>query len=233
MLLRLALLSTLLPYASAAAGEAPHYANEDPADDAVVAPPAPRPSCTQELETAGVRFKATALKVHTEGKKRKLTCGAPDVVTYLGGPEKISYSSAPLVTCAMALALARYETVVQEEAMRTFGARVKRIGHLGTYNCRQMAAFDMVSEHAYANGIDVATLTLVDGRTVSVLKDFQATDAPPTTKKATFLRAITQRGYDEGIFSNVITEYFDKLHQNHFHLDLARYRVDGSRHAAD
>lgn len=229
-MLRLLTLAALSVVAIPAAAET-RYANDDPDDDAIVAPPPPRPTCAQDLEKAGIRSKPTALPVHTVGGTRKITCGAPDAVVYLGGTERVSYSSAPVVTCSMALALARYETLLQEEATRTFGARVKRIGHLGTYNCRKMAAFDMVSEHSYANGMDVATITLVDGRRISVQKDFQATTAAPTTKNARFLRLVTQRAYDEGVFSNVITEYFDKLHQNHFHVDLARYRVDGSRPA--
>jgi hypothetical protein len=31
------------------------------------------------------------------------------------------------------------------------------------------------------------------------------------------------------VFSVVLTPYWDALHRDHFHLDLARYRVDGTR----
>ena len=44
-----------------------------------------------------------------------------------------------------------------------------------------------------------------------------------------FLRGLANRLYDEGVFSVVVTPYFDNLHRNHIHVDLARYRVDGSR----
>ena len=40
---------------------------------------------------------------------------------------------------------------------------------------------------------------------------------------------MANRLYDEGAFSVVITPFFDSLHRDHFHLDQARYRVDGSR----
>jgi hypothetical protein len=206
------------------------YANIDPSDDMIVAPPDPRPNCEADLAAAGITFRNASLPVHTEGKKSKITCGAPEVVLYLGSPEKISYSSAPMLTCTMALALARFETVIQEEAVRDFGKRVKHIDHLGTYSCREMANYPgWVSEHSYANAIDLAVFTLEDGRVISVLKDFQKTDAEPTTKNALFLRTISHRAYDDDLFSNVLTEYFDKLHKNHFHLDMSRYRTDGSR----
>jgi hypothetical protein len=240
--------SPVLPSASAIAPETPApppaappvprspyaYANIDPADDLVVAPPDPRPTCEADLAAAGIKFHKASLAVHTEGKKSKITCGAPEVISYLGSPEKISYSSAPLLTCTMALALARLEIVIQEEAVRDFGKRVKRIDHLGTYSCREMANYPgWVSEHSYANAIDLAVFTLEDGRVISVLKDFQKTETEPTTKNALFLRAISHRAYDEDLFSNVLTEYFDKLHKNHFHLDMSRYRTDGSRPQVD
>jgi hypothetical protein len=206
------------------------YANIDPADDLIVAPPDPRPNCEADLAAAGIKFHRASLAVHTEGKKSKITCGAPEVILYLGSPEKINYSSAPLMTCTMALALARFETVIQEEAVRDFGKRVKKIDHLGTYSCREMANYPgWVSEHSYANAIDLAVFTLEDGRVISVLKDFQKTETEPTNKNALFLRTISHRAYDEDLFSNVLTEYFDKLHKNHFHLDMSRYRTDGSR----
>lgn len=222
----LAVLTLTLTPAFAQPSQAPRFANEDPNDDDIVAPPTPRANCEAELAAAQLKFRATPLGIKKHGK---LVCGSEDTVLYLGGPEKIRYNPTPLVTCSMALALARYESILQQEAERVFGAHVTRIGHLGTYNCRKMAAFDMVSEHAYANGIDLATFTLSNGKQISVLKHFQATAAAPTSKPAEFLRVTSQRGFDEGVFSSVITEYFDKLHKNHIHVDLARYRADGSR----
>ena len=47
--------------------------------------------------------------------------------------------------------------------------------------------------------------------------------------KTEFLRTLANRLYDEEVFSVVVTPYFDNLHYNHIHVDLARYRVDGSR----
>jgi hypothetical protein len=92
-----------------------------------------------------------------------------------------------------------------------------------------MAAYrGWVSEHAYANAIDVESFILASGRRVSVLGGFERGE-PTHTRAGSFLRAVSRRAYDEAIFSNVLTPFFDDLHRNHFHLDLARYRNDGTR----
>jgi hypothetical protein len=203
------------------------YANIDPADDWTVGPPDVRATCEVDLDAAGVKFKTGSLPVHTS--KKNITCGAPQVVTYKGSPAKIGYSPSVMTTCTMALALARFETIVQDEAMRTFNKRVVKINHIGTYACREMAAYKgWVSEHSYANAIDLVSFVLEDGRTIEVLKHFAPAVDPPKTKEATFLRAIARRAFNEEVFSTVLTPYFDKLHANHFHVDLARFRTDGT-----
>jgi hypothetical protein len=169
--------------------------------------------------------------VHSAGRsKSKITCGAPEVVTYLRGPGSIAYNAAPLLTCAMALALASFERILQTEAVETLGSPVARIDQLGTYNCREMAAYPgWVSEHSYANAIDIGSFTLKNGKSIEVLRDFDVGDAPPPKPAASFLRAVSRRANDEDVFSHVLTPFFDAHHRNHFHLDLARFRADGTR----
>lgn len=199
------------------------YANIDPADDYTVGPPDVRATCETDLAAAGVKFTAASLPVHAA---KKITCGAPQVVMYRGSPAKIAYSPSVMITCTMALALARFETIVQDEAQKIFGKRVAKIQHVGTYACREMAAYKgWVSEHSYANAIDLTQFVLEDGRTIDVLKHFMKEG----TKQATFLRAVARRAFDEELFSSVLTPFFDKLHANHFHIDLARFRTDGAR----
>ena len=48
------------------------------------------------------------------------------------------------------------------------------------------------------------------------------------TAETRFLREAARALYDEGVFSVVLTPAYDRLHHDHFHLDLARYRVDGT-----
>jgi len=206
------------------------FANLDPEDDFVVGPPDAFSECDDELEKAGVKYAKAKLPVHTEGKKTKIVCGAPQVVTYLRGPEKIAYNAPPVLTCRMALALAWWEKLIDDEAQRLFKSKVARIEQLGTYSCREVAAYPgTVSEHSYANAIDIGQFTLADGRTISVLRDFDRGDDEPKKPAGSFLRAVSRRANDEDIFSHVLTPFFNATHRNHFHLDLARFRADGTR----
>jgi hypothetical protein len=206
----------------------PPLADLDPENDFVVAPPRWIPDCEEQLRRAGVKFTPASMPVRPATSNAPL-CGAPQAVLYRSGPEKISYGSSLFLTCGMALAMARFETVLNAEAEREFGQAVVRISHLGTYNCRRMARYpDWVSEHSYANAIDIASFTLKNGRKISVLKSFGRGSPEPRRAEAEFLDRLSHRLFDEDVFSGVITPAFDALHRNHFHLDLARYRVNGT-----
>jgi hypothetical protein len=208
--------------------DASAHADLDPDNDDEIGPPPALDDCETRLAEAGVKWKPARIGV---GRKvdGAYTCGSPQVVRYRSGPEKIAYSTSPLLTCGMALALADFERIVQQEAERELGHRVTKIEHLGTFNCREMAAYDLISEHSFANAIDLRRFHLQGGGTVDVLKDFRPKDDAPTDRNTRFLRALGNRLYDEGVFSVVVTPFFDALHRNHIHVDLARYRVDGSR----
>jgi hypothetical protein len=205
------------------------YANLDPDDDLIVGPPDALPDCEDQLTQAGVRWRHANLPVHQEGRAKRI-CGAPQVIVYARGPGDISYSPQPLLTCSMALALASFEKILQEEAARSFGSPVVRVDQLGTYSCREIVGYPgWVSEHSYANAIDLARFVLKSGRVVDVERDFDKADGAPKRPAGALLRAISQRAYDEDVFSHVLTPFFNSAHRNHFHLDLSRYRGDGNR----
>jgi hypothetical protein len=203
-------------------------ADTDPENDDVVAPPAPIADCETKLRAAGVDFTRAELPVRP-GNAKHPTCGVEQAVVYRHGPGHFRYNSAPVLSCGMALGLARFEQVLNEEAQRYLGQAVARVEQGGTYNCRKMARFNLVSEHAYANAIDIRSITLKNGRTLTVLGTFGRIDAEPKRPEARFWRSVARRLFDEGAFSVVITPFFDRLHKDHIHLDQARYRVDGSR----
>lgn len=211
------------------------YANTDPSDDFEVGPPEALADCDEQLKEAGVKWTAAKIPVHTEGKgtgasRVEHTCGSPQVVMFLRGPGKIAYEPAPVLTCKMALALASWEKIVTEEAQRTLRTRVVRIEQLGTYNCRVIpTAPGTMSEHGYANAIDIGRISLENGHTIDIYRDFDKGDDEPTSRNGAFLRAISRRANDEDVFSHVLTPFFDRAHDNHFHLDLARFRRDGTR----
>jgi hypothetical protein len=206
------------------------YANIDPTDDYVVGPPEPETDCEGSLRALGVTFQRASLPVHSTHTKPKIICGAPEVVTYIRGPGKIAYNTPPLVTCGMALAIGTWERILQEEASAKLKTKVARIEQMGTYSCREVSAYPgTVSEHSYANAIDVMRFVLANGKTIEVVRDFDQSEGEPRKPSGAFLRAVSRRANDEDVFSNVLTPFFNRHHNNHFHLDLSRYRLDGTR----
>ena len=192
-------------------------------NDFTVGPPETPPDCYERLRAQEVKFKPADLPVRTTRSGTR--CGAEQAVIYQGSKHGVRYSPAPIVSCGLALALARLDEVVQQRAVEAFGSRVRSVRHLGTYSCRNMARYPgWVSEHSYANAIDIKTFQLESWRTVSV-SSYQRAQA---ALDARFLRDVARALFDEGVFSVVLTPAYDRLHHDHFHLDLARYRVDGT-----
>jgi len=223
--------ATLEPTPANAVGAetAPHlpgYANLDPNDDLVEGPPENIPDCEERLIKAGIKFRTASLPVI---KKGRLTCGADQVVQYLHGPGTIRIYPYPLVTCQLALALGRLEEVANRTAKELLSTEVVAITQGGTYNCRSMARFKIISEHSFANAIDIFGFKLKDGRSVPVLGYFGDPKKPASSPEARFLRLLANRLFDEQVCSVVVTRFYDELHRNHIHCDMARYHVDGSR----
>jgi hypothetical protein len=210
-----------------AAPQEPGSADLDASNDDIVAPPEAIADCEARLTALGVSFARAELKVHSAAG---VVCGAPQAVLYKGRAGGPRWSPAPLVSCTLALALGRFELLADSEARRSLGAGLRSVEQGGTYNCRKMARFrGIVSEHSYANAIDLKSFRLSDGRTISVLKHFGRPAQEPSSPEGKFLRALARKAFDEGVFSVVLTEFFDTLHRDHFHVDMARYRVDGTR----
>ncbi|HWA73146.1 MAG TPA: extensin family protein [Polyangiaceae bacterium] len=213
---------------TAIAEQEPGTADLDPNNDEIVAPPEAITDCEARLNALGVSYAAAELKLRTLPGGR--VCGAPQALVYKGRPGGIRWSPPPIVTCNLAIALAHFELVVDAEAKQYLGTSVRSIEQGGTYNCRTMARFsNMVSEHSYGNAIDLRRFRLSDGRTVSVLEHFGRPANEPSAAPSKFLRALARKAFDDGVFSVVLTEFFDRLHRDHFHVDMARYRVDGTR----
>jgi hypothetical protein len=121
------------------------------------------------------------------------------------------------VTCETAAAFAMwFNGAVQPAALKHFGKRVRSIQHLGTYSCRNIVGNklwqDFRSQHATANAIDVASLTLDDGRTISVKKDWSG--AAP---EAAFLHDIHAEACH--FFRVALGPGYNAAHADHFHLD--------------
>lgn len=123
--------------------------------------------------------------------------------------------------CTAAAATALWERhVVQPQAQLHFGMPVRRLEHLGSYACRDIAGSrtGRRSEHATANALDVAAFVLQDGRRVRVAGDWDGGG-----RSAAFLHAV-HRGAC-GLFSGVLGPDYNPAHHDHFHLDQGPFRV--------
>jgi len=198
------------------------------ADENVAGPPDAVPDCQERLRALGVEFQAAQLPL-TQAMKGVFTCGSNDAVVYRRGPTGLRISPPAVMSCRLAIAFVGLERLMQELASARLGSAVARVQHVGTYNCRKMVRFALVSEHSYGNAIDLVSFTLKDGRSISVLAHFGKLEAPPADDKARFLRELGEQAFDRGLIAVSLGPYWDALHRGHFHFDMARYRVDGSR----
>ena len=121
--------------------------------------------------------------------------------------------------CPLARAFAAWvREVVQPEAQRRLGSPVRRIESFGTYSCRSVNSQQgaRLSEHAFANAVDIAAFVLTDGRRITVLDGWSGDDEAARE----FLRAIHRAGCRR--FSVGLGPESDAYHRNHLHFDLGR-----------
>ena len=144
-------------------------------------------------------------------------CGFTDVVRADATP--IAFSPRPVATCSLIAGLYWWQRRLDEIAAIELKAHVVRIDQLGTYACRNInsAAEGRRSQHATANAIDVTAFHLADGRVISVLNDY-GKDTP----EGRFLDGAHQSACD--LFNIVLGPKYNRLHANHFHLDLGGFR---------
>jgi len=127
---------------------------------------------------------------------------------------------AATLTCAMVPALEGWMSEkVQTEAAAVYGQPVVQMHTLGSYSCRRMnngTGTSAISEHAFANAIDVSGFTLADGREVMVRSGWHG--APEDQE---FLRSVFVGSCET--FHTVLGPGSDGHHEDHFHLDLMHH----------
>jgi hypothetical protein len=125
-----------------------------------------------------------------------------------------------LLSCSMVPAMTRWlATDVQPAALAAFGVPVVQMTSFGSYSCRRRdnARVGRLSEHAFANALDVNGFRLADGRETKVLTGWAGTPA-----ERQFWRDVAFGACRT--FTTVLGPgTSDGLHQNHLHLDLARH----------
>ncbi len=163
--------------------------------------------CLEKLSKTGAQFTPVDDSVESS-----LGCALNHVVSI--SQAYISYNRRTLMTCALAAAMYTFEKkIVQPQAQKYFKQPVVKILHVGTYNCRPMrGSANLLSEHAYANAIDITGFQLEDGSIVSVKRDWH-----DSGNSGAFLHAVAKKAC--GKFRKVLTPNYNALHHDHFHLD--------------
>lgn len=114
------------------------------------------------------------------------TCGAPAPleVSRVGSRPGVVIRPPATLNCAMLRRLAEWlETVVQPSARDLLGTDIVAISSLSGYQCRNRnnAITGVLSEHAYANAIDLSGFITADGRRIEVLKSWGETQRDKTS----------------------------------------------------
>lgn len=151
------------------------------------------------------------------------SCGYRDGMM-LAGPGAAPAPAGLVTSCPVAAAMLLWERRLQQESRRLLGTGLKRLIHAGSFSCRRLYGREEGpwSEHATADAIDILGFELADGRTISVLRDWER---PGPT--AAFLRAARDSACE--IFSTVLSPDYNAAHRDHLHLDTADRGLGGWR----
>lgn len=153
-------------------------------------------------------------------------CGAeyPFEMTGAAGG-RVSLRPAATLRCPMIPAVDHWvQNVVEPAARHYFRQPVRELKVAASYGCRPInhKAGGKLSEHGHANAIDISEFHLVDGRTVTVRRDWWGGDP----RERAFLRAVHRGACDT--FTTVLGPQADRHHHDHFHFDLARHGRTGT-----
>jgi hypothetical protein len=139
----------------------------------------------------------------------------------IGGSKALATGIKPAATlaCPMVPSLSRWlNDVAQPAALEWLGQPVVEIRTMGSYACRsrnnQRGA--KLSEHSFANAIDIGGFRLADGRVINVKGGWKGDIASQGFLKTAHRGAC-------GYFKTVLGPGSDAFHHDHFHFDLARH----------
>jgi hypothetical protein len=199
------------------AGAGVRLASLPSASDLKLPPPAATSTCG--IAIAGLGVEAEALAPIEEGE-----CGIaePVAVASLDGGA-VDFSAKAIVGCDLAEKLSNWvHGTVEPLAAKNGGGRLTGLRIAASYACRNRDSLPdaKLSEHAKGKAIDISAFR-IDGRWITVKDGWQTEGADKD-----FLVAVRESAC--GPFKTVLGPGSDVYHTDHFHLDLAERRHDGT-----
>lgn len=167
--------------------------------------------CLADLGAAKIRFQPLSDRDFGNGC---LAFGAVKLLD-IGTP----VTNLTAMTCPLAKTFGAWVRFGVAPAARLhFGTGLARVESYGSYSCRNIngAAAGRRSEHASANAVDIAAFVLEDGRRIAVKGGWRSED--PQVRG--FLRTIHASACKR--FKTVLSPDYNRLHDDHFHLDMGR-----------
>ncbi|PQA75374.1 extensin family protein [Brucella oryzae] len=145
-------------------------------------------------------------------------CGAhsPLSLTAIGKDEPLKFANPVTTNCAMAVTLAQWSREVSKAARDIYGpdSKISEIGTGSDYQCRKVngASSGRVSEHAFANALDIMAFKFSDGSKTELESGWNGSD-----KEKAFWRAVHSASCK--LFMTVIGPDGDAAHRTNMHLD--------------
>jgi len=140
---------------------------------------------------------------------------SPLEITAFSQPVAIEFDQPVTTNCTMAVALNEWVQQANSLAKTHLGSDIKTIGTGSHYQCRNVnnGAGGRVSEHAFANALDIMSFTLVNGESTELAKDWNGKD-----KQKQFWRALHAKSCT--LFMTVLGPEADEAHKTNLHLDM-------------
>lgn len=141
-----------------------------------------------------------------------------------GSETGLRFGASFLASCPLAVAWAMFERhALQPLAQQHFGARVTQLHHLGSYACRNVRGGSRRSEHARANALDIAAVTLSDGRRIAIRQDWLSLPRAQQPAEAAFLRDLRDGACR--FFRTVLGPDYNAAHADHLHVDMGGFNI--------
>lgn len=139
---------------------------------------------------------------------------------------RVSLKPTALLRCPMIPQVDRWVAEVVEPAARFhFGQSLVELTVAASYGCRAINNISggRLSEHGYANALDISAFTLADGSKITVKGGWYGDG-----REQGFLHDVHDGACRN--FTTVLGPEADGYHRDHFHMDLARHGRDGLMH---